>query len=103
MQKVLEQRDKIELRIKEEIVYAYEYLNGSIADRDIDNFSKEIFNEFIKSPITAQMVIRGIKKGYMGYYGRTYREINFQEICVWIQCAKENCKPKNLERTQERL
>ena len=50
--------------------------------KDISGMVNDISTEFPTIPIAR--ILKAIRKGGLGYYGKTYGELSTQEICIWI-------------------
>jgi len=68
---------------------AFERLN--IEPFDVTNIIKDVLNEF--KDVSENDITQAIKKGSLGYYGKTYR-FSTQEVMLWIM---EYLKNKPLE------
>lgn len=83
--------------LKAEIVHAYRRTSSEL-DTDLDIIIQDLQSVFQKE-ISISSVINAIKKGSTGLYGRTYK-MSFQEICVWVRCYKNDCKPNDLLKSR---
>jgi hypothetical protein len=59
--------------------------------KNIDSTTTDLFNEF--NYINIKQIREALRKGSLGYYGRTYK-LSTQEVCVWIREYLKNNKTK---------
>jgi hypothetical protein len=82
------------------VAVAFERTNTT--PRDVEQMVKDISSEFVNVDI--QHVQKAIRKGSLGFYGKTYGEVSTQEICIWIiKYIEENPDAEPLEDKLNRL
>lgn len=90
-----------ENRLKKEIAICAVFMDYPLKDqKHALEVAKLVIDTF---PSTEpKNILEGIKNGYTGKYGRTYK-MTVQEICLWIRCHIEGKKPRDYERTFDEL
>ena len=69
-----------EKTLKISIALAFERTNTE--PFNVDNMIKDVLSEFKDKDLN--IITDAIKRGSLGYYGRTYR-MSTQEVCLWIR------------------
>lgn len=86
--------------ISNSILVAFERTNT--LPRSIEGTVNDISTEF--KDLDIQHIQKAIRRGSLGFYGKTYGEISTQEICIWIiKYLEENPDAESLTRRSERL
>lgn len=50
--------------------------------KNIDETANDLVNEF--SYVNLKQIREALRKGSLGYYGKTYK-LSTQEVCVWVR------------------
>ena len=70
--------------------------------RNAEQMVKDISTEF--KDLDIQHVQKAIRRGSLGFYGKTFGEVSTQEICIWIiKYLKENPELETMEARLIRL
>ncbi len=88
-------------RLQKEIAICAVFMDYPLKDeKHALAVSKLIIDTF--PSVEPKKLLEGIKNGYTGMYGRTYK-MTVQEICLWIRCHIEGKKPRDYERTNDEI
>jgi hypothetical protein len=86
--------------ISNSILVAFERTNT--LPRSIEGTVNDISTEF--KDLDIQHIQKAIRRGSLGFYGKTYGEVSTQEICIWIiKYIEENPDAEPLEDKLNRL
>lgn len=86
--------------ISDSVVVAFERTNTPI--KNIEGIVKDVSSEF--KNVDIEHVQKAIRRGSLGFYGKTYGEISTQEICIWvIKYIEENPDAEPIEDKLKRL
>lgn len=86
--------------ISDSVAVAFERTNT--LPRQIEGMVQDISDEF--KNVDIKHVQKAIKRGSLGFYGKTYGEVSTQEICIWIiKYIEENPDAEPIEDKLNRL
>jgi len=86
--------------VSNSIAVAFERTNT--LPRKIDGMVKDVSEEFQNVDIFH--IQKAIRKGSLGFYGKTFGEISTQEICIWvIKYLEEHPELESMADRVERL
>jgi RNase P/RNase MRP subunit POP5 len=70
--------------------------------RNIEQMVKDVSSEF--KNVDIEHVQKAIRRGSLGFYGKTFGEVSTQEICIWIiKYIEENPRAEPMEQRLKRL
>lgn len=81
--------------LKHSLSLAFERVNLPVFNTD--NLCRDVLTEF--KDLNIQTITKAIRRGSLGFYGKTYR-MSTQELCIWINSY---CKENKQEIYQDKL